>query len=130
MPDNTAPDMSGIDPALLQDFISESQEILDGLDPLFVALEANPDDLSIVDGIFRPVHSVKGNSGFFNLTNIKNFAHIMENILGEIRARKRTATPPLIDLLLKGVDYLRAMMNRLANGDYSGAFTPEEEAHL
>ncbi|MCC8108522.1 MAG: hypothetical protein LIQ30_05630 [Planctomycetes bacterium] len=53
MPDNTAPDMSGIDPALLQDFISESQEILDGLDPLFVALEANPDDLSIVDGIFR-----------------------------------------------------------------------------
>ncbi|MCC8166705.1 MAG: Hpt domain-containing protein [Planctomycetes bacterium] len=103
MPDNTAPDMSGIDPALLQDFISESQEILDGLDPLFVALEANPDDLSIVDGIFRPVHSVKGNSGFFNLTNIKNFAHIMENILGEIRARKRTATPPLIDLLLGSV---------------------------
>ena len=130
MPDNSAPDMSGIDPALLQDFISESQEILDGLDPLFVALESNPDDMSIVDGIFRPVHSVKGNSGFFNLTNIKNFAHIMENILGEIRARKRTATPPLIDLLLKGVDFLRGMMNRLAQGDYSGRFLPEEEAHL
>ncbi|MCD8352029.1 MAG: chemotaxis protein CheA [Planctomycetaceae bacterium] len=130
MPDNSAPDMSGIDPALLQDFISESQEILDGLDPLFVALESNPDDMSIVDGIFRPVHSVKGNSGFFNLTNIKNFAHIMENILGEIRARKRSATPPLIDLLLKGVDFLRGMMNRLAQGDYSGRFTPEEEAHL
>ena len=122
--------MSGIDPALLQDFISESQEILDGLDPLFVALEANPDDMSIVDGIFRPVHSVKGNSGFFNLTNIKNFAHIMENILGEIRARKRIATPPLIDLLLKGVDFLRGMMNRLAQGDYSGRFTAEEETHL
>lgn len=130
MSDTSAPDMSGIDPALLQDFISESQEILDGLDPLFVALESNPDDMSIVDGIFRPVHSVKGNSGFFNLTNIKNFAHIMENILGEIRARKRTATPPLIDLLLKGVDFLRGMMNRLAQGDYSGSFTPEEEAHL
>ena len=130
MADDSAPDMSGIDPALLQDFISESQEILDGLDPLFVALEANPDDLSIVDGIFRPVHSVKGNSGFFNLTNIKNFAHIMENILGEIRARKRSATPPLIDLLLKGVDFLRGMMNRLAQGDYSGRFTPEEETHL
>ncbi len=130
MPDNSAPDMSGIDPALLQDFISESQEILDGLDPLFVALEANPDDMSIVDGIFRPVHSVKGNSGFFGLTNIKNFAHIMENILGEIRSRKRQATPPLVDLLLKGVDFLRGMMNRLAQGDYSGRFTPEEEAHL
>ncbi len=130
MPDNSAPDMSGIDPALLQDFISESQEVLDGLDPLFVELEAHPDDMSIVDGIFRPVHSVKGNSGFFNLTNIKKFAHIMENILGEIRARKRTATPPLIDLLLKGVDFLRGMMNRLAQGDYSGQFTPEEEGHL
>ncbi len=130
MPDTTAPDMSGIDPALLQDFISESQEILDGLDPLFVALESNPDDMSIVDGIFRPVHSVKGNSGFFGLTNIKKFAHIMENILGEIRARKRTATPPLIDLLLKGVDFLRGMMNRLAQGDYSGQFTPEEQNHL
>jgi|GEM_PF-4343586 len=130
MADNSAPDMSGIDPALLQDFISESQEILDGLDPLFVSLEANPDDMSIVDGIFRPVHSVKGNSGFFGLTNIKNFAHIMENILGEIRARKRTATPPLIDLLLKGVDFLRGMMTRLAQGDLSGQFTPDEEAHL
>ncbi|MDR1613063.1 MAG: chemotaxis protein CheA [Planctomycetota bacterium] len=125
-----APDMSGIDPALLQDFISESQEILDGLDPLFVALEANPEDHSIIDGIFRPVHSVKGNSGFFGLTNIKNFAHIMENILGEIRARKRHATPPLVDLLLKGVDFLRGMLNRLAAGDLSGQFLPEEEAHL
>ncbi len=130
MADSESPDMSGIDPALLQDFISESQEILDGLDPLFVALEASPDDLSIVDGIFRPVHSVKGNSGFFGLTNIKNFAHIMENILGEIRGRKRQATPPLIDILLKGVDFLRGMMNRLAQGDYSGKFLPEEEAHL
>lgn len=130
MSDSESPDMSGIDPALLQDFISESQEILDGLDPLFVALEASPDDLSIVDGIFRPVHSVKGNSGFFGLTNIKNFAHIMENILGEIRGRKRQATPPLIDILLKGVDFLRGMMNRLAQGDYSGKFLPEEEAHL
>lgn len=130
MSDSESPDMSGIDPALLQDFISESQEILDGLDPLFVALEASPDDLSIVDGIFRPVHSVKGNSGFFGLTNIKNFAHIMENILGEIRGRKRQATPPLIDILLKGVDFLRGMMNRLAQGDYSGKFLPEEEIHL
>ena len=122
--------MSGIDPSLLQDFISESQELLDGLDPLFVALEASPEDMSILDGIFRPVHSVKGNSGFFGLTNIKKFAHIMENILGEFRSHKRTATPHLIDLLLKGVDFLRGMINRLAQGDYTGKFTPEEQAHL
>ena len=130
MADNSAPDMSGIDPSLLQDFISESQELLDGLDPLFVALESAPEDMSILDGIFRPVHSVKGNSGFFGLTNIKNFAHIMENILGEFRSHKRTATPPLIDLLLKGVDFLRGMINRLGQGDYSGQITPEEQTHL
>ncbi|MDR3212250.1 MAG: chemotaxis protein CheA [Planctomycetota bacterium] len=130
MADEASPDISGIDPALLQDFISESQEILDGLDPLFVALESSPEDLSIVDGIFRPVHSVKGNSGFFGLTNIKNFAHIMENILGEIRARKRQATPPLIDVLLKGVDFLRGMINRLAQGNFSGQLLPEEQTHL
>ncbi|MDR1534886.1 MAG: chemotaxis protein CheA [Planctomycetota bacterium] len=130
MADNSASDLSGIDPSLLQDFISESQELLDGLDPLFVALEAAPDDMSILDGIFRPVHSVKGNSGFFGLANIKKFAHIMENILGEFRSRKRVATPHLIDLLLKGVDFLRGMINRLAQGDFSGQFLPEEQAHL
>jgi two-component system chemotaxis sensor kinase CheA len=122
--------MGGMDPSLLQDFISESQELLDGLDPLFVSLEATPDDMSILDGIFRPVHSVKGNSGFFGLTNIKKFAHVMENFLGEFRSRKRVATPHLIDLLLKGVDFLRGMINRLAQGDFSGNFLPEEQAHL
>jgi len=119
-----------IDPSLLADFISEGLETLDGLDPLFVRLEANPEDESIVDGIFRPVHSVKGNSGFFGLDNIKTFAHVMENLLGEIRNRKRKATPDLVDLLLKGVDFLRGMMNRLGQGNLSGDFAPEEEAHL
>jgi two-component system chemotaxis sensor kinase CheA len=119
-----------IDPQLLADFLSESIETLDGLDSLFVMLEEKPDDQAIVNQIFRPIHSIKGNSSFFGLVNIKNFSHSMENILQEVRSMKRHATKPLIDALLQGVDLLRGMMDKLATGDLSTEFRPEELAHL
>lgn len=123
-------DSFDIDPHLLQEFLAESIEAMDGLESLFVLLGEKPDDLKIIDRIFRPVHSIKGNSSFFGLVNIKNFSHAMENILQDIRNRKRAATGPIIDVLLRGSDLLRGMMERLSGGDMSVAFLDEEEKCL
>lgn len=119
-----------IDPELFADFLSESLETLDGLDSLFVALESRPDDTSIVDRIFRPVHSIKGNSSFFGLVNLKNFSHDMESVLQDVRSRKRTATPELISALLRGVDLLRNMLERYRAGEMEASLLPEEESFL
>ncbi|GHV23340.1 hypothetical protein AGMMS49959_16080 [Planctomycetales bacterium] len=116
--------------ALLQDFVQESTEMLEGLDQLFVALESNPDDLDIINQIFRPVHSIKGNSSFFNLVNIKNFSHTLETLLQEIRGGKRQVNKEVISVLLTGMDMLREMIGRFAGGDRSTEMNAEETAHL
>ncbi len=126
----SADDSFAVDPALLQDFLVESREALDGLDELFVQLESRPDDLGLIDAIFRPVHSVKGNSSFFGLVNIKNFSHGLENLLQELRNKTLRAHREVIDILLRGVDMLTAMFERLAAGDTDTALRPDEEALL
>lgn len=128
MSDNAFP--SDMDQELVREFLAESLEALESLDGLFVVLEQQPDDLSTVDRIFRPIHSIKGNSSFFGLINIKNFSHIMENILQEIRSKKRVITPPLIDLLLTGADLLRGMLEKFAGGETSMDFTAAEQECL
>jgi two-component system chemotaxis sensor kinase CheA len=119
-----------LDPDLLREFLAESLETLTGLDALFVQLERHPEDQATIDAIFRPIHSIKGNSSFFGLTNVKNFSHAMENLLQEIRGRKRQASRSVTDKLLAGVDRLREMLERIAGGDLSTDLRPGEEALL
>lgn len=121
---------SPVNNSLLQDFLQESLEMLDSLDQLFVALEQKPDDLDIINQIFRPVHSIKGNSAFFNLTNVKDFSHTLESILQDIRNGKHKMTPEITDALLRGIDFLRQMLGRFASGNMGTDLTPEEQAHL
>ncbi len=119
-----------IDPEILEEFIKETGEDLEGLDPKFIELENNPDDSDVMNSIFRTVHSIKGASAFFNLNHMRNFAHKLENLLDELRKGERQVTASVIDVLLKGKDILSDMLDRLADGDTGSEFKPEEEAHL
>ncbi len=102
-----------VDPALLTEFIDESQDTLGALDAQFVALEANPQDLSIVEAIFRPVHSIKGNSGFFGFIGVKKLAHELETLLDHVRKGRLTVNAQITDVLLRGTDELRQMFARV-----------------
>ncbi len=64
-----------VDPELLNGFIDDSLDDLVSLDGLFVRLETEPGNLEIIQSIFRPVHSIKGNSAFFGLLKLKKLAH-------------------------------------------------------
>jgi two-component system chemotaxis sensor kinase CheA len=119
-----------LDPELLSDFIVESRELLDEYSSNLIDLEQNPEDVDTVGAIFRAAHTLKGSSAFFNLVHIKNFAHKLENLLDDIRNRRRPATSEAIDILLEGGGHLKNMFDRLAAGDYSTELGGEEEAFL
>ncbi len=119
-----------MDPEVFKEYLAEVFESLAGLDERFVALEQAPGDLKIIDSIFRPVHSIKGSSAFFGLNHVKSFAHILENLLDDLRKGVRTVTPVIIDNLLKGTDYLRAMFQRVVDGDMNFVLNGEEDTWI
>ena len=104
------------DPELLASFFAETNETLEKAAALFVELERSPGDLPIVEAIFRPVHSLKGNSAFFGFMAIKRLAHDMETVLDHVRKGRLVATPAITSTLLAGLDGLTAMVERLMAG--------------
>ncbi len=123
-------DENEIDQDLFNEFLAESSDALLALDELFVQIEKNPDDLGVVDEIFRPVHSIKGNSSFFGLLNVKKFSHSFESLLQEIRSGKRRVTKEIIDVFLEGGDCLRAMIDRASPSADSSQLTEREQETL
>ncbi len=115
---------------VLNGFIDESNESLLNIESIFIELEKDPANPEIIDKIFRPVHSLKGNSGFFGLTNINKFSHQMENLLDDIRNGELSITKEITDILLTGIDYLQKMLDRVYDDPEDIALRAEEEAFL
>ncbi len=113
----TVGDQYSLDPEILGEFISETEESLAGLDELFVKLENDPNNKEIIQTIFRPIHSVKGNAAFFNLGRMKTLAHDLENLLDLIRSQKLAADKDIIDIIFKGTDMLTAILGRVKAGE-------------
>src|SRR5690606_1855522 len=71
---------------LLAEFVAETREMLGALAGEIVAWEANPDDRARLDTIFRFVHTVKGNCGFFDFPQLEALSHAAEDALADVRA--------------------------------------------
>lgn len=107
---------SEVNSELLLGFLDESIDALNAVDGLFIKLETNPSDIEIVNEIFRPVHSLKGNAAYFGLMELKKLAHTIENLLDQIRNGKCHVNRAIIDCILPGIDTLRTMLNEVRNG--------------
>lgn len=105
-----------IDPQVLSGFIDETVENLEAAEQMFIHLEEEPDNVEIINTIFRPVHSLKGTSGFFGLIKTKELAHSMENLLDAIRKGEKKATREVINVLLPGIDQLNLIFQRIRTG--------------
>jgi two-component system chemotaxis sensor kinase CheA len=106
-----------IDDSLVQEFIDESLDMLTSLDSRFIELEERPGELEIIEAIFRPVHSIKGNSGFFGFVHVKHLAHELETLLDLMRKNKLSVSSDVINILLDGMDSLRSMLARVKQGE-------------
>ncbi len=98
---------------LLGGFIEETLEHLESIEVNVLDLEENPGDLEIINNIFRPFHTIKGVSGFLNLTNVQRLAHSTENLLDDVRNNKRVMDSEVIEVVLKVGDCLKIMAENL-----------------
>ncbi len=101
------------DPELFADFITEAKEHLETIEPNLLELEKAPDNLALLNDIFRPMHSLKGASGFLGLNRINTLAHKSENILDELRKGSMQVTSEIMDVILASTDALRQMIDNL-----------------
>ncbi|MCP4727132.1 MAG: hybrid sensor histidine kinase/response regulator [bacterium] len=104
---------------LLEGFIEEAQGHLQEIEPDFLLLEQEGDnvDSEVVNRIFRSIHSIKGASGFFGLEKIGKLSHVMESLLNLLREKKLPMSRELTDALLSGVDDLRAMIDDITSSE-------------
>jgi len=105
-----------IDPSILIEFIDESLDSLAELPQLFIEMEQKPHDRDIIDTIFRPVHSIKGNSAFFGMLKLKKLTHEMETTLDKCRKGELIATADITNILLKGLDQINSIFTRVREG--------------
>lgn len=102
---------------LIADFVAECREMLESLGGEIVAWEAAPDDKARLDSIFRFVHTVKGNCGFFDFPRLEALSHAAEDALADVRAGRRQADPRLVSAVLAIIDRIGEMIEVIAAGD-------------
>jgi two-component system chemotaxis sensor kinase CheA len=101
------------DPELAGMFIADAIDHLGTIEATILKLEAAPTDLKLVNDIFRPFHTVKGNAGVLGITSIQEFAHKVETLLDLARSGKHPMGSVEIELVLKTVDLLKLIIDEL-----------------
>ncbi|MDX8384304.1 MAG: chemotaxis protein CheW [Ghiorsea sp.] len=102
-----------MDEELLAEFLTESNENLDSIEQQLMDLEENPDDMELLDSIFRTIHTVKGSCGFLNLVYLEKIAHAGENLLSRIRSLKFIINEDIVSLLLECADGIKQLLEGL-----------------
>ncbi len=102
---------------IISEFITESEESLDKIEPLFVELEQNGHDRELLNDIFRSMHTIKGAAGFLGFKAIVDVAHSSENIMKKLRDGEVPFSKQLMDVILKSIDMLRLLLNHLKRKD-------------
>lgn len=97
-------------------FLVETSDHLQNINADLLALEQQQDDEELVDRLFRSIHGIKGSAGMVGFSVISQFAHKIENLLGEIRDKKVRASGEIIDFLFQVIDILTQQVDDLANG--------------
>ncbi len=98
---------------ILEDFLVEAFELIEQMDQDLVELESNPDDLELLNGIFRVAHTVKGSSSFLNFDILTELTHHMEDVLNKARKDELKITPDIMDVVLKSVDMMKALLEAI-----------------
>jgi two-component system, chemotaxis family, sensor kinase CheA len=100
----------------LEVFIEESKEHLQACNEHLLELEKDPENLQIVNEIFRAAHTLKGMSATMGYEDLASLTHQMENVLDAIRNKKIIFSPEILDVIFLAVDDLDAMVESIASG--------------
>jgi two-component system chemotaxis sensor kinase CheA len=117
--------MNSGDQEMMELFVQESSEHIQSLESNLISLESNPAEDSLLNSIFRSVHSIKGAAGFFGFEPIVKLAHVMESVMSLLRDGKLHADPDMVTLLISTSDKLRLM---LAEPEAAASIPCDDEA--
>ncbi|EAK9953238.1 hybrid sensor histidine kinase/response regulator [Campylobacter lari] len=98
---------------ILEDFLVEAFELVEQIDHDLVELEANPEDLELLNRIFRVAHTVKGSSSFLNFDVLTKLTHHMEDVLNKARHNELKITPEVMDVVLESIDMMKTLLNSI-----------------
>lgn len=104
----------GGDAELSSMFVAEALDHLGSIEATLLKLEESPDDKTLLNDVFRPFHTVKGNAGALGLVTVQHFAHTVESLLDRCRSGKHQVGGVEIDIVLKSVDLLTALITDIA----------------
>ena len=116
--------MSGVDDDIRADFLVEAGELVERLGEQLVALENRPNDLELLNAIFRAFHTVKGGAGFLAIPPLVEICHRAEELFGVLRAGKRQVDAALMDAALAALDEVQRMMACVGKGQMPAAAAP------
>jgi two-component system chemotaxis sensor kinase CheA len=101
------------DPEMTQMFVAEALDHLGTIEATVLELETAPRDKRLLDDVFRPFHTIKGNAGALGVASVQEFAHHVENLLDLARAGKHRMGTEEFEIVLQAVDVLTTMIGEL-----------------
>ena len=102
-----------IDLSLLPDFISEAGEHLEEMEACLLQLETEPDNLNVLNDIFRSIHTIKGSAEFIGLERVAELSHKLENVLDSLRQGEKTVNMEIVDTLIEAKDRIQLLVKDL-----------------
>ena len=106
---------------IMEDFLIEAFELIEQIDHDLVELEANPEDLELLNRIFRVAHTVKGSSSFLNFDVLTELTHHMEDVLNKARKGELKITPDIMDVVLESVDLMKGLLESIRDNGSDAA---------
>jgi len=105
-----------VDNPALEEFVEEVEEIIEDLEEGVLLLEEQPKKRSLIDRIFRAMHTIKGGAGMVMETELAEYAHHFENLLDKARNGEIVCTPEMASLLLSSIDGFRSFLSKIREG--------------
>jgi two-component system chemotaxis sensor kinase CheA len=115
---------------LLEQFLSESRDLLEATGKKLMQLEDAPTDQDILNELFRCVHTLKGNSGLFTFPEMTRVLHAGEDLLGMVRSGRAVYSRELADRLLDAMDYVGLLCGDIEATEGIDASRALESQHL
>jgi two-component system chemotaxis sensor kinase CheA len=98
------------DPEMMNDFTTNSADIMQNLDDTVLRLEQDPTNKETIEEIFRAAHTLKGAAGMFGFRAIERVMHRMENLFDNVRKGKLVPNADTIDAVFQGLDCLKKLL--------------------
>lgn len=101
----------------VQIFITEGRELLDDMEDALLALERSPNDVDLINRVFRAAHTIKGNAGLFGYDDIVSFTHVAENLLDDVRNCLVPVNDDLISLFMRVKDHIVSLLQNVIDDE-------------